>query len=732
MAALTDFVTVLTCTPGKRAAKAYTRIDAPPDDYDAGFEFGVHEHAVHCLDDLHTLLLELAGERDHMVIRGTAAADVARDGSELVPRRCRATPEQPAAFEAAEHHWFALDIDDCDVPAGAHDRAAVEAWRATLPAGMRAGALVWQWSAKAHLSETVRGRAWFWSATPVSDGRARLLALDLGADRALYNPVQPHYTASPIMPEGVDDPITERVLWFDGGEAVLPEAETKRTHSRDERPLPDVSAIVAAVGDANAYTGGRWLLLGAIAGMMRRAGLSARHGEAFVRAWLADATPSATDRAKGLSHPDVRVALDRMLGAWSQPADLVSGAAAFDDPALGDRVWRACKPADGELMRFRPEVLAARAEREPHGVPATATAGELGREWLPLDGPVRELRYLCRGLGLAYVGKCAAVHGFAGAGKGPLLTLIALAVAAGKPVLGHAVERAPVLYLDAETGELAEIRAQRIARAMGVDAEALRREGWLRVVHVDRSLEDLMPAIEATAHGMGAGLICADSYSSLVSGEENSSEYADALWELGRLGQRVGAVPLVTMHERKAQQAGARAPGALESISGTNRLAAALATSIRLTPSSANDNVITVACTRAPEKRFAPIELTWTDGPNGELAAGFAEAVLISPAEAARERKRADTDAKLDAWVASADRLLADAGVRPLAPSAIARGVGVSGSNTDKLVEALVSRRIAERTFDAKGHVLYVWTPPEHRGYKGAPGKGPRAFARGR
>lgn len=741
---LTDFVTVLTCAPGKRTAKAYTNLAEPPDDYDAGFEFGVEEQPLKDLRDLESLLTFIASDPTRMIIRGRAHADVARDGSELVPRRCTPKPgKPPPAFEAAEHHWLALDVDDCDVPAGGCSRAAVEAWRATLPPGMRKAALVWQWSAKAHLSETVRGRAWVWCAEPVSDGRARLLALELGTDRALYNPVQPHYTASPLMPEGVSDPVRERVLWFDGGEAVPPEPrerETNRLHLRESEGVmsapanaPDVSAILAAVGPADDYLGGRWFLLGAIGGHMRRAGLSRAHAEAFARAWLAGARPSSTDG--GAAKPNITKAIERITGAWSLDADHVSGAAAFDDPDLSERVWRACAPAsaDGARMRIRPEVLAA---REPHGTVAGKhehDPSDLGRDWAPLDGPVRDLRYLCRGLGLAYVGKCAAIHGFAGAGKGPLLTLIALSVASGKPVLGHAVERAPVLYLDAETGELAEIRAQRIARAMGVDAEALRREGWLRVVHVDRSLEDLLPAIELAADSMSVGLICCDSYSSLVAGEENSSEYADPLWELGRLGQRIGAVPLVTMHERKAQQGGGKAPGALESISGTNRLAAALATSIRLTPSPSDDKIVTVACTRAPEKKFEPIELTWTDGVNRELVAGFQSAVIVPPGEAARERKRAETDAKLDAWVDSADRFLADAGVRRITKRALADAAGVNWANATKLTEALIARRIALREFGPKNEELYVWVPPEHRSaYRGAPaGTGPRAFKRG-
>jgi len=133
-------------------------------------------------------------------------------------------------------------------------------------------------------------------------------------------------------------------------------------------------------------------------------------------------------------------------------------------------------------------------------------------------------------------------------------------------------------------------------------------------------------------------MLALDSYSSLVAGDENKSEYAHPMWALGRACSEVNAVPVVTMHERKSdRKEGKSKPNPLEGISGTNRLAAALATSIRLTPSEDNDRVITVACTRAPERKFAPKSLTWVD--EGEGLRAVTESKTIPTAKELAERK---------------------------------------------------------------------------------------------
>jgi len=295
---------------------------------------------------------------------------------------------------------------------------------------------------------------------------------------------------------------------------------------------------------------------------------------------------------------------------------------------------------------------------EPHD---TSGNDELGRivDWAT---PVQPVRYLCEGLGIGWVGKCAGLHGYAGTSKGLLLARIALSAAAGLPFLGHAVTRVPVVYCDGETGALAENRIKRLAGAMGLDLAALARDGWFVFRHVATTLDAMLESgvLERFIGEAGKGegvLLCLDSYSSLVAGDENKSEYADALWALGQLGQRCNAIPLLTFHERKSNEAKGHT-SALEGISGTNRLAAALASSIRLTPSPDNDRVITLGCTRAPERKFEPIELEWRDTVDGGIeAAGRVKAkkpTPISKKEDERARRRAKVRSGIMFYLATA------------------------------------------------------------------------------
>lgn len=210
-----DFVTVLQCADGKRLAKRYTDLGQPPEDYDAGFLFVPTTIEIASLEDLACLLLEMADDPSYCIVRGAVHPDA--EGV-AVRRLAKDRDECDAAFSPAAHHWIAFDVDNSDETFMLDDATAcAKRWRwARMPAGLRSTELVWQWSAKAHLSPTVRGRAWLWFDEPVDDDTARRMCKAYGFDPALNNPVQPHYTARPLMPPGVEDPIVEPVLLLDG------------------------------------------------------------------------------------------------------------------------------------------------------------------------------------------------------------------------------------------------------------------------------------------------------------------------------------------------------------------------------------------------------------------------------------------------------------------------------------------------------------------------------------
>lgn len=712
---MTDFVTILSCAPGKRAAKRYASLDVPPDDYDAGFLFGVHEQEIGSLDALNETLRYLSADPSRMVIRGRAKADV---GADLVPRRCRDTADQPAAFEAAEHHWFALDVDSCDVPApaswdGDAPRAAVEAWRRTLPAGMREAALVWSWSAKAHLSPTVRGRAWLWSATPVSDGRARVLALDLGTDRSLYNPVQPHYTAAPVMPAGVDDPIPERVLWFEGGDAVLPARQNVGTRATSAditspvRPLPDVSAIVAAVGPESAYAGERWYTLGAVAGIMRRAGLSARHGEAFVRAWLAGAPPSDRDRSKGRATPDLKVALERMLGAWQREADEVSGSHAWDDDAHAQRIWAACTPR----APWRPA--------EPEAIEGDPDDVDIAGEDEPLD-------YIIKGLALAPNDqKISLLGGEAGAGKGPLAAYLAVCVALGVPAFGKLdVRQCNVGILDFEGARLTKRRIRTHVAGLKRNPEELRGRLYLNRCEPGVSVEWIKEWVEER----GIGFLIIDSYTSALMGQgvdEKSPEFAAFAKELAA----VPACVLAVAHARKPISTAKHERPALGDIAGSYALGAMAATGISVwRPKPDDDALVRVGCMRAPEEPFASFGVRWTHSSDGAAWVPVTEDLPGGKGKAA-----SDGPSRVDTLATRIDEYLGRHHPRTFSASALREALGASHKDVCAALEECRVRRVAadigapRRKGDAN---TWEWIPPEHRSAPAA-GTGPRAFVRG-
>lgn len=316
-------VTVLECEPGKRLAKLYSDPTQKPDDYDAGWLFRPSHVIVESLSDLGHLLEALATDSTGCVIRGAL-----REGalSEWVPRRSDDNKhDELADFEECARHWVCLDLDSSTFALDpATPRASIEAWRASLPVPLNTCGMVFQLSAKAHLSPLLRGHAWIWCEAPVGEDKLRPWYVANGFDGALAQCVQVHYTANPIFPVGVSDPLEgERVHCFDGPPAAIDWAAVSSTATRasvDARTMPDVPAdadALAVLGPCHEHEGHIWYLCGALGGVWRKLRWSAPKAKATIEAWLEDA-PNPDDVGK---------CVKRCLGAWELPPDQVSGAA---------------------------------------------------------------------------------------------------------------------------------------------------------------------------------------------------------------------------------------------------------------------------------------------------------------------------------------------------------------------------------------------------------------------
>ena len=88
-----------------------------------------------------------------------------------------------------------------------------------LPAEFHGVSFWGQWSSSAGLDgwQTMSAHLWFMLSDPVTDDDLNAWAAnaDIPIDRRLFNAVQPHYTAAPIL-DGIDDPIRRRCCLVEG------------------------------------------------------------------------------------------------------------------------------------------------------------------------------------------------------------------------------------------------------------------------------------------------------------------------------------------------------------------------------------------------------------------------------------------------------------------------------------------------------------------------------------
>ncbi len=350
--------------------------------------------------------------------------------------------------------------------------------------------------------------------------------------------------------------------------------------------------------------------------------------------------------------------------------------------------------------------------------------GQLGALGIEIDLTVEPepLDYLVKGLGLA-PGKISAVGGYGGTGKGPLLTLTALCVASGKPLLGHEVKRGRVLYFDFETGRLARIRIARMARALDIDLEQLARECWLVFVDASgkRIEEEWLAECESLVEDAEPALVCIDSYTSAVPGDQNESTYSDMAFALGAISNTHDTTVLVAMHENKGS-GGKRADDDLKMVSGTQTLGAALQAHWTLVrPDQNKPHTYELRCGRGPEGKFEPIAIEWKDVEQPETSKGarmrhggdpnkwgLAVEIVerVAPGSTV-DRTNLMTETKLRIArevVKLLDR--SDAGgrnIREIRDS-------VSGGNTE--IKNVVAQLVADEVLEESGG-LYVVLPPD-------------------
>lgn len=207
--------------------------------YDKALTFRVERHTVASVGALAVLLGDLEADPFACIIRGRLRPGF--DPSARHARRCHDRPNEPAAFEADPNcPWLAVDIDDLqapewwrwrDTPIGSappHE-ALVELAQwvrdKALPPSFAGAACVVCLSGSAGFKpwDTPRLHLWF-LLDPLAENlsvKHWFKAEGAPVDRALYSPVQIHYTAAPKIvgadgTPGADPLAGRRVFVLDG------------------------------------------------------------------------------------------------------------------------------------------------------------------------------------------------------------------------------------------------------------------------------------------------------------------------------------------------------------------------------------------------------------------------------------------------------------------------------------------------------------------------------------
>lgn len=216
-----DTITILTCyAPNALATKRFTMSEEgtiKKQSYSAGMDFLYEERPVSCLADLHSIICELQTEPKKFIIRGKPKPDA----EEIV---CRRIHNAGAAFDAHPRYWLMLDVDKVPYPDDmnvATNPSQVIGWlKGALPAPFNSTQCVYKFSSSQNLPEkpgdasqkTVSAHLYFWCDKPVAEDEWKRFFKGHKApiDYALFNPVQPHFTANPVF-NGMSDPMPERV-----------------------------------------------------------------------------------------------------------------------------------------------------------------------------------------------------------------------------------------------------------------------------------------------------------------------------------------------------------------------------------------------------------------------------------------------------------------------------------------------------------------------------------------
>ena len=225
-------LTVLTTLGGRAATKTLCRgadgtVIKAPAAMCRLFDF--RREPIEDISDLACVLEQLAADPCSFVIRGEPCPGI--DLRRPVRRLKYADGDSPPTFRSSVHgeRWICCDFDKVPRIAGVdpiHDpESALSTLTWLLPAEFHGVSFWGQFSSSAGLDgwRTMSAHLWFMLSDPVTDDDLNAWAAnaDIPIDRRLFNAVQPHYTAAPIL-QDIEDPIRRRYCLVEGAFDEVP------------------------------------------------------------------------------------------------------------------------------------------------------------------------------------------------------------------------------------------------------------------------------------------------------------------------------------------------------------------------------------------------------------------------------------------------------------------------------------------------------------------------------
>ena len=195
------------------AAKQWIQGRKEPIDYARVYEWFPFVAMADGIEQLAGVIARAAGIPTLTAIRGAVRETSIH--KKVVNRRIHQYSGEPAPdIEDVPRHWLMIDLDSLPEPEDFDwrtdpKRAAIWAARQYLPPVFRESAFYYQYSGSAGIKPGLRLHFWFWLEEPMGSLELKRYIERVGkgkADLSLYNPVQPHYTATPVF-VGLNDPM---------------------------------------------------------------------------------------------------------------------------------------------------------------------------------------------------------------------------------------------------------------------------------------------------------------------------------------------------------------------------------------------------------------------------------------------------------------------------------------------------------------------------------------------